>query len=117
MSFEELKMKKLKQIFSLLLLASPLTAFAHGAEVLLTVFLEFLVIVILVIGLLTVNLNGKGKLIIGVIYILAVVITFIITNSLPYNQYRTLINILVVFVPLTIGAISYIGLKNKFQKE
>jgi hypothetical protein len=110
-------MKKLKHIFSLLLLASPLTAFAHGEEVLLTVFLEFLVVAILVIGLLTINLNGKGKLIIGGIYILAVALTFMITNSLPYNEYRTMINILVVFVPVTIGGISYIGLKNKFQKQ
>jgi hypothetical protein len=117
MSFEELKMKKIKHIFSLLLLASPLTAFAHGEQVLLTVFLEFVIVVILVIGLLIINLNGKGKLIIGGIYILAVVLTFIITNSLPYNQYRTMINILVFFVPLTIGVISYIGLKDKFQKE
>lgn len=110
-------MKKQKNIFLLLLLASPLTVFAHGEEVLLTVFLELLLIVILVIGLLTINLNGKGKLIIGGLYILAVVLTFIITNSLPYNQYRTMINFLVVFVPLTIGVISYIGLKNRFQKE
>lgn len=57
----------------LLLLFSPLTAFAHGEEVLVTVFLELIVIAILVIGLLTMKLEGKGKLIIGGIYILTAV--------------------------------------------
>jgi len=109
-------MKKLRNIL-LLLLASPLTAFAHGEEVLVTVFLEFIVLVVFVIGLVTINVNGKGKLIIGGIFILATLLTLMITNKLPYYQYRTVINIVVVVVPLTIGAISYVGLKNRFQKE
>ena len=110
-------MEKVKHILSLLLLVTPLRAFAHGEEVFLTVFLEFLVVVILVIGLLAINLNAKGKIVIGCIYIVAAVLTFMLTSSLPYNQYRTMINILVVFVPLTIGVIGYSALKNKFQKQ
>ena len=110
-------MKKLKYILSLLLLASPLTSFAHGEEVLGTVFLELIAIVIFVIGLLTIKLNVKGKLLIGGIYVLATVLTFTIIDNLPYNQYRTMINIVVVVVPLTIGIISYVGLRNKFQKR
>jgi hypothetical protein len=117
MSSEKSKMKKLKHILSLLLLISPLTAFAHGEEVLVTLFLEFIVVVILVIGLLTIKLNGTGKFIIGGIYVLAIVLSFMITNSLPYDQYRTMINIVVVVVPMTLGLISYVGLKNKFPKE
>lgn len=109
-------MKKLKTLLSLLLLASPLTALAHGEEVLVTIFLEFIVIVILVVGLLTINLTRTGKLIIGIIGMLAIVLTSIAVNSLSYNQYRTMINIVVVTVPLTIMIISYFGLKSRFKK-
>lgn len=110
-------MKKLRHILILLLLATPLTALAHGEEILETVFLEFIVVIIFVIGLLTIKLRGKGKLLIGGIFILTTVLTFIFIDSFPYNQYRTTINIVVVIVPLTIGVVSYFGLKNKFQKE
>ena len=112
-----LKMKGLKHIFWLLFLASPLSAFAHGEDVLVTVLLEFLVVLTLAVGLVTINLNGKGKLIVGGICILAVVLTFMVIDSLPYDIYRTTINILVVFLPLTIGVITYFGLKNRFQKK
>jgi hypothetical protein len=107
----------MKHIFLLLLFACPMTAFAHGEDVLTTIFLELIVVVIFVVALLTVRLNGKGKLIIGGIYISTTALTFMITNGLPYNQYQATINIIVGAVPLTIGLISYLILRNKFQKE
>lgn len=109
-------MNRLKYIIALLLFASPLTALAHGEEVLVTVFLEFLTVVILVIGLFTIKLNKKGKFVIGGIYLMTIILTSILTNLLPYRQNQTLINFLVVVVPLTIGIASYIGLKDKFHK-
>ena len=108
-------MKVLRQIFALLLLASPLTALAHGEEVLVTVFLEFTVFVILIIGLLIVHLNKKGKLIVGSIGIIGMVFTSIATNGLPYMKYRTMINVLIVAVPLTIVTISYFALRSKLR--
>jgi hypothetical protein len=95
----------------------PLTAFAYGEEVLTTFFLEFVTLVIFVIGLLTINLNRKGKLIIGGIYILATTLTFSLINNLPYNQYRTMINIVVVVAPLTIVLIGYVSVKNRFKRN
>ena len=110
-------MNRLKHFLLLLLLACPLKSLAHGQDALVTVFLEFYVVVVLVIGLLAIKFNGKGKLIIGGICIFGTVLTFMIINSLPYNQYQEMINIVVVVLPLTIGVISYLGLKNKFQKK
>lgn len=81
-----------------------------------TIFLEFIVLVILVIGLLIINLTRTGKLIIGVIGVLTIGLTSIATSSLPYNQYRTVINIVVVTIPLVIMIISYLGLKKRFKK-
>lgn len=117
-NFERIKkMKKIRNGLFSILLIFPMTAFAHGEEVLLTLLLEFIVLLTFAIGLFIINLNGKGKLIIGAICIMTIVLTFIVTNRLPYNEYRTLINIIVVAVPLTVGAISYLGLRNRFQKE
>jgi hypothetical protein len=110
-------MKKLTHTLSVLLLLSPLTALAHGEEVLVTLFLEFIVLVILVVGLLTINLNRTGKVIIGGIGILAVALTSVATNSFPYFQYRTIINIAIVVAPLIILTLSYFALRNKFQKD
>lgn len=110
-------MKKLKQILSLFLLAKPLIAFAHGEEVFVTLFLELVVIVFLVIALTTINLNIKGKFILGSIGILAILLTSITTNSLPYMKYRNMIDVMMLVVPLLIVAITYVGLKSKFPKE
>jgi hypothetical protein len=93
-----------------------LTAFAHGEEVLITVFLEFIVFVVFIVGLVTINLNGRGKLIICGIFILATTLTFIFIDRLPYYQYRTAVNVVVVVVPLAIVTIGYIGLRHRFQK-
>jgi hypothetical protein len=103
--------KVLRQVLPLLLLASPLTAFAHGEEVLVTVFLQFAVLVILAIGLVTANLKARGKLIVGSIGTIALVLTSIATNGVPYMEYRTMINISIVAVPLTVVTISYLALK------
>jgi hypothetical protein len=103
-------------LFSVLLLA-PMTAFAHGEEVLLTLLLEVIVLLTFTIVLFMINLNAKGKLIIGAISIMTIVSTFIVANKLPYNKYQTLINTVVVAVPVTVGVISYLGLRNRFQKE
>lgn len=110
-------MKTLRRIYLLSLLTCPLIAFAHGEEVFITLFLEFIVVVIFAIGLLTMNLNGKGKLMISSIYILTTVLTFTIMNRLPYTKYQTIINIGVVALPLTVGVISYLRLKERFRRE
>lgn len=107
-------MKKLKDILLLLFLIAPLTALAHAEGVLTTVFLEFIVLVIILVGLLVIKLNIKGKLLLGGIYILATALTLIFVYSLAYNQHQTMINVIVVAVPLTTVATGYIGFKNWF---
>jgi hypothetical protein len=110
-------MKNLKHIYIGLFLASPMTAFAHGQEVLGTLFLQFAVIIVFFVGLFAIKLKRNGKLILVGIYVLITVLTIMSINSLPYNKYSTIINIGVVTVPLTVVVLSYLGLKRRFQKE
>lgn len=115
---EELEnMKTLKLIFLSVFLVMPMAAFAHGEEVLTTIFLEFIVFIILVVGLLIIDFSRKGKLIICVLYILVATLAFLSMNNLPYNQYQTMINIVIVVAPLSTFAIGYIGLKNRLKKR
>lgn len=108
---------KPRHVSLLFLLVTPLTVFAHGQEVLLTVFLELASILIFVIGLFAIDLNGKGKLIVGGIYLLVTFVMFMVINLLPYRDYQTIINIIVVVLPFSAGLISYIKLRDRFQKE
>jgi hypothetical protein len=80
-------------------------------------FPELASMLIFFIGLFAIDLNRKGKLIVGGIYILATAFTLAVINLLPYPQYQTIINIAVVVLPLTVGVVSYIRLRDKFQQE
>jgi hypothetical protein len=101
----------------LLLLICPLTVFAHGQEVLVTFVLELASILIFVTALVAVDLNGKGKLIVGGIYLVTTIVMFMGLELLPHREYQTIINIIVVVFPFSIGFISYIKLREKFQKD
>src|ERR1043166_9444264 len=110
-------MKNLKRALLTAILISPLTALAHGEEVLFTLFIQLGLIIIFGLVLWTIKLNLKGKLILGTIFILTTLLTFKLVDNLPYNEYETIINVVIIVVPLTIVSISYMGLKTRFQKK
>jgi hypothetical protein len=111
------KVKDLKQALLTILLMLPMVVFAHGEEILVTVFIELLLIIIFGIILWAIKLNAKGKLIIGVVFILSTAVTLSAIDKLPYNQYMTMINIVIIVVPCTTVSLSFLGLKNRFKKE
>ena len=110
-------MKIYKQFFLGILLTSPLNAFAHREEVMITLLLEFVTIVIFLTILFNINLKAKGKMILATIYAVSAILTFRLVDNIPYNQNMTLINIIVVVVPLVIVYGTYRGLKVRFKKE
>jgi hypothetical protein len=110
-------MEEIRYGLFFVIFVAPMTAYAHGEEVLLTLLLEFVVLSTFAVWLFIINLSKRGKFIFGAICIVAIVLTFMVTNSLPYNQYRILINIIIVAVPLTVGVICYLSLKERFQKR
>ena len=109
-------MKNLKYFLLLVILLEPGLAFAHGEEILGTICLQFLMFVILVVGIFIINLNERGKYILTVFYILTIVIVWKATDQLAYRKYEAVINFLVVGAPLIVGVVGYILLKTKFGK-
>lgn len=108
---------KHKYILALALSAQSTLAFAHGEEVFVTFFLELLTFVVLGFVLFTINLNRIGKRILGIACALAIVLTSIATNRLPYIKYQNTINLLAVGVPMTAGVICYFTLRSRFGKK
>jgi hypothetical protein len=109
-------MRNLKYLLLIVVLFLPDFAFAHGEQILGTIFLQFLMFVILVVGMFIVPLNERGKYFLAGIYGLATLIVWKAVDKLPYSKYEGVINLLVVGLPLTVGMLGYILLKGKFGK-
>ena len=108
---------KFRRILAALIIVSPLTAYAHGEEVILTLFIEFILVVVFIGVLLTIKLKGQGKLIIAGLYLLTTILTFISFDSLPYKENATLINLALAIIPWTVFLLSYFVLRRRFMKE
>jgi hypothetical protein len=112
-------MKKLTRSFVILFILSPLTASAHGEQVLVPLLVDIATLIIFIIGLNTINLNLTGKIILSIIYCLTLGLTMLLMNYVGYLNYiesMGLINVIMFFVPLTIVYLSYLRLKTKFKK-
>ena len=108
---------KFRRILATLIIISPLTAYAHGEEVMLTLFVEFILIVVFIGVLLAIKLKGQGKLIIAALYLLTTILTFISLDSLPYKENVTLVNLSLIIIPWTVFLLSYFGLRRRFMNE
>ena len=107
---------KLKRTLATLTFLTPLTAFAHGEEVLVTMFLEFGLLVGFISSLAFIKIRIAGKLIIGGLYLLAASMVDILTRDWPYKENMASINFLVTIIPSTVFFVSYFGLRKKFKK-
>jgi len=110
-------MKKLKYVLALAILAQSTPAYADQEEVLLTVLLELLTVVALGFVVFAIHLDRIGKLILAIICLSAVVLTFLATDELPFDENQVTINLLVVGVPLVACLVGYYALRNRFGKK
>jgi hypothetical protein len=108
--------EKLKRTLATITFLTPLIAFAHGEEVLVTMFLEFGLLVGFISSLAFAKIRIAGKLIIGALYLSALAIVDILTRDWPYRENMALINFLVVIIPSTVFLLSYFGLRKRFNK-
>jgi hypothetical protein len=112
-------MNKSAKILLLSFLLSPLTTFAHGEESLVPVLIDLVHLIILVIAIVTINLNLKGKLILATIYLLTfVILTLLIFGSVDYQNYLKnmgLINFILFIIPVTCLCIAYLRLEKRFK--
>ena len=107
--------KNIPALITLLLL--PLSALAHGEEIIYTLLSQvvLLIIVFILIGILKWKL--KGKLILLALYFLSIFITELSMSKFPYFQNEILITTLLLIIPAVITCFGYFILKGKFQKS
>ncbi|MCO5945658.1 hypothetical protein [Mucilaginibacter flavidus] len=110
-------MKNLKAAIFTIFLIMPLMLFAHGEEVIFTLFIQIIAIIIFLIVLIFIKLNSKQKAILAGVYFLAVVLVFFATSTIPYRVNMTGINLSITLIPATCAVLSYILLKLNSPKD
>lgn len=104
-------MKNLKAAVFTILLAMPLMLFAHGEEVIFTLFIQIISIIIFLIVLVFIKLNSKQKATLAGVYFLAVIVVFFATGTIPYRNNMAAINLSVTLIPATCFVLTYVLLK------
>jgi hypothetical protein len=100
-------MKNKKQAFLLILLIMPLMLFAHGEEVLYTIFIQIISIIVFLITLAIIKLDSNKKIILAGVYFLTVIVIFNCTSTISYRNNMSIINFAEVFIPGIVGLITY----------
>ncbi len=111
-------MKRIKFGLLTICFLTPLTTLAHGEGALIPlIFIETVRLIGLVIFMILIDLNIKGKLLLSVTYILTIILAYRLIGHLSINKYRTTINAVLFFVPVILTTVSYWGLKRRFKRS
>ncbi len=93
-------MNRNKNLLLTLLLLTPLTTFASGGDVIMTLMIDVLVIFGLLIFIGFLKWKMKGKILLLFILFISEFLTWIMLGSIPYQKNANMINILSVIIPL-----------------
>jgi hypothetical protein len=106
----------MKENISLLVLiwAIPKLGFAHGEDVLITIYGELFIFASLLIFLFMWKSNVKNKLLLFFIYLGACLVAWFITNDMPYRKNIATINIVQWGLPLIAFLAGFIAVKRKW---
>lgn len=98
-----------------LLVFLPVSAFAHGEEVLLSFFYDLLTVIGLTVFIACIKWNSNGKYLLVVVLAVSALLVFIGTGKMPYYANRTLIDTLCIGVPITSVLAVYFIFRRKFS--
>ncbi|MGV3612176.1 MAG: hypothetical protein ACO1N0_14550 [Fluviicola sp.] len=105
----------MKNLLLAVLILLPLSAFAHGEEVLLSLFYDLITVIALLVFILCIKWKSSGKSILGIVLIVSAVIPFMITSDWPYRENRRLIDSLHVGIPLVSVLVTFFLFRRKFS--
>jgi len=103
--------KNLKQALLISLLIVPLSAFAHGEEVLFVPMISIASIIIFSVTMLAIKPRFPCKIPLSIVYILSTAITYALTNLFPFRENMNVILILVGGLPVIMVIIGYLIMK------
>ncbi len=100
-----------------LLLFTPNLLFAHGEQVIETLFIDVTVLFILMLFIVTLKWTFKGKIILMIVLIFSEITLQYGLNLLPYEKNKTLINGLSFIVPIIVFVGSIKMFKQHFSRK
>jgi|GEM_PF-2343596 len=105
---------QLKELLVILALLSPISAFAHGEEVLVSFFYDLMTFIALTIFIAVIKWKSSGKTLLGIILLVSTIGVFLMVNSCPYTANRRLIECLMCGVPIVSVLSVYLIFRRKF---
>ena len=99
---------------SILLLFIPFLCFAHGEEAIYFILIEFIIILIIFVGILYLKIHWKRKLFITAVLFISYLFSFFLVNGLAFFKNEILIvSIQMLFTIAMVLLIYFKFLKNK----
>jgi hypothetical protein len=89
----------------------PLSAFAHGEEVLMTLLIQAVSVIFFLIIIFALKIDLRRKIILTGAYFLSVLAIDYMIRNWPYRENMNKINLLVAIIPPTIALITFLALK------
>lgn len=105
----------LKNLLFIMLVLLPVSAFAHGEEVLISLFYDLVTVIALTIFIALIKWKPGGKALLAFVLIVSVMSVLIITAKWPYTANRRLIDIVCSGVPLLSVLLTYFVFRGKFS--
>ena len=109
-------MKKKKWLLTLLVLL-PVSAFAHGEEVLVSLFYDLLTVIALTVFIAVIKWKSNGKLLLTIVFVVSAGTAFMSTGNLPYTANRVLIDTICAGVPIVSVLGTFLIFRRKFSRR
>lgn len=104
----------MKNLLLIVLILSPLSAFASGVDVIGLLYGELLTIIALTVFILLIKWKASGKLFLAIILIVSVILAFAITGRMPYSANKSLVDPLCMGIPLISVLTAFFIFRRKF---
>lgn len=106
-----------KELLLTLLVLLPVSAFAHGEEVLVSLFYDLLTVIALTVFIAVIKWKSNGKLLLAIVLVISIVMTFVITGNMPYAANRELIDTICVGVPIVSVLGTFLFFRESFRGD
>ncbi len=95
----------------------PVSVFAHGEEVLVSLFYDLLIVIALTVFISGIKWKSNGKLLLAIVLVISTVAAVVITDSIPYTANRALIDTIHIGTPLVSVLGTFLIFRRKFSKK
>lgn len=91
---------RLRQALFLMLMALPLSVFAHGAEIIYTLLVPVLGGILILIAMVFLRANSVTKGVLMATYMISLIIVLVLEDLFPYKENEWLKNSVIILLPV-----------------